>query len=38
MYSEGDKVMLINDEAKVRELQKGHGGWVDDMAAVCKVQ
>ena len=34
IYSEGDKVIVINDEAKVRQLQKGHGGWVDDMASV----
>ena len=30
----GDVVRVIDDIAKVHNLQENHGGWVDDMALV----
>lgn len=30
----GDLVTIINDAAKVQQLQKGHGEWVDTMRNV----
>jgi len=30
-YSVGDTVYVLNNYAKVKELQKGHGEWVDVM-------
>ena len=29
-------VRIINDIAEVHTLQENHGGWVDDMALVCR--
>lgn len=33
-YAVGDVVQVINDFGKVRELQKGHGEWVDVMKEI----
>ena len=33
-FSIGDTVRVISDEAEMRSLQEGHGGWVDDMRSV----
>lgn len=33
-YAVADIVQVINDFAKVRELQKGHGEWVDVMKEI----
>lgn len=33
-FSIGDVVCVLNDQAKVRELQKGHGEWIDVMKNV----
>lgn len=33
-FKVGDKVKIISDVAKVQELQKGHGEWLDVMAMV----
>jgi len=30
-YAVGDTVQVLNDYAKIKELQKGHGEWVDVM-------
>ena len=30
----GDVVRILDDIAKVHDLQDDHGGWVDDMALV----
>lgn len=35
-FSIGDVVCVISDQAKVRELQKGHGEWIDIMKNVRK--
>ena len=31
----GDIVQVLDDIARVHELQKDHPGWLDDMALVC---
>ena len=33
-FNTGDVVRVIDDIAKVHDLQENHGGWVDDMALV----
>lgn len=33
-FKVGDSVRILNDVAKVQELQKGHGEWLDIMALV----
>ena len=33
-FSVGDVVRVLDDIAKVHDLQENHGGWVDDMALV----
>ena len=33
-FKVGDKVKINKDVTAVRELQKGHGGWNDDMEKV----
>ena len=35
-YATGDVVRIINDIARVHDLQDGHGGWVDDIALVSR--
>jgi hypothetical protein len=34
-FKDGDVVRVIDDLSKVRQLQEGHGGWLDLMALVC---
>eukprot|EP00731_Ephydatia_muelleri_P025552 Em0017g635a len=34
----GDTVVVRNDKSTVQELQKGHGGWNDDMDAILGKQ
>jgi len=34
-YIHGDTVRVLDDIAKVHELQKAGPGWVDDMVLVC---
>lgn len=34
-YREGDFVKIGSDPEMVKELQDGHGEWVDAMAQVC---
>ena len=31
----GDVIRVIDDLERVHELQRGHPGWLDDMALVC---
>ena len=33
-YKVGDAVRVIDDIARVHDLQENHGGWIDDMALV----
>ena len=33
-FSVGDVVRVLDDIAKVHNLQENHGGWVDDIALV----
>lgn len=33
-FAPGDVVMVIADAARVQELQKGHGEWIDYMKSV----
>ena len=33
-FNTGDVIRVIDDIAKVHDLQENHGGWVDDMALV----
>ena len=33
-FQQGDVVRVLDDIAKVHNLQENHGGWVDDMALV----
>lgn len=35
-FSVGDIISVINDIDKVRELQKGHGEWIDIMRNVME--
>lgn len=35
-YKIGDAVRILDDIAKVHNLQENHGGWIDDMALVKK--
>ena len=30
----GDIVLVIDEKEKVKQMQKGHGEWVEDMATV----
>ena len=34
LFNTGDVIRVIDDIAKVHDLQENHGGWVDDMALV----
>ena len=34
-YMPGDIVRVLDDIAKVHELQKAGPGWLDDMVLVC---
>lgn len=34
VYNVGDLVTIINNMAKVKQLQKGHGEWIDTMKHV----
>lgn len=36
-FAVGDIVSVINDVEKVKELQKGHGEWIDIMKNVSKI-
>lgn len=33
----GDTVTIVNDEAAVRAMQSGHGGWNSSMKSVCTI-
>jgi hypothetical protein len=33
-YKVGDAVRILDDIARVHDLQENHGGWIDDMALV----
>ena len=33
-FNTGDVIRVIDDIARVHDLQENHGGWVDDMALV----
>ena len=33
-YEPGDIVRILTDEAKVKALQYGHGGWIEIMSLV----
>ena len=35
-YKVGDAVRILDDIARVHDLQENHGGWIDDMALVRK--
>lgn len=35
-FKVGDNVRIIGDIARVQELQKGHGEWLDIMSMVVK--
>ncbi len=35
-FSVGDKVQVVQDLAKLKEMQEGHGGWNPRMAEVRK--
>ena len=37
LFNTGDVIRVIDDIAKVHDLQENHGGWVDDMALVGNV-
>ena len=37
LFNTGDVIRVIDDIAKVHDLQESHGGWVDDMALVGDV-
>ena len=37
LFNTGDVIRVIDDIAKVHDLQENHGGWVDDMALVGSV-
>jgi hypothetical protein len=34
LFNTGDVIRVIDDIAKMHDLQENHGGWVDDMALV----
>ena len=34
LFNTGDVIRVVDDIAKVHDLQENHGGWVDDMALV----
>lgn len=36
-FSVGDKVQVVQDLAKLKEMQEGHGGWNPRMAEVRKL-
>ena len=37
LFNTGDVIRVIDDIAKVHDLQENHGGWVDNMALVGNV-
>lgn len=37
-YKRGDVVRVMDDLAEVTKLQKGHGGWIDEMSYVSLSQ
>ena len=37
LFTTGDVVRVLDDIAKVHDLQENYGGWVDDMALVSDI-